>query len=72
VKRFRFHGLIIAAVAIAVVIILLSHAIRVRLEWATGGFIVGVVFGVLLVVDSRRHRKRRRDAGASSGVASTG
>ena len=55
-KRFRFHGLIVAAVAVALVIILLSHAIRVRLEWGTGGFIVGV--------DSRRHRKRRRESGS--------
>jgi Flp pilus assembly protein TadB len=63
-KRFRFHGLIVAAVAVALVIILLSHAIRVRLEWGTGGFIVGVACGVLVVVDSRRHRKRRRESGS--------
>jgi hypothetical protein len=58
VKRFRSHALVLGVIAIAVVLILLIHSIRVRLEWGTGGFVLGLVAGALVVFDVRHHRKR--------------
>jgi peptidoglycan/LPS O-acetylase OafA/YrhL len=58
VKRFRSHAVVIGVIAIAVVIILLSHSIRVRLEWGTGGFVLGLIAGALVALDIRHHRKR--------------
>lgn len=57
-KRFRSHAVVIGVIAVAVVIILLSHSIRVRLEWGTGGFVLGLIAGALVAVDIRHHRKR--------------
>jgi hypothetical protein len=61
-KRFRSHGFIIAGIAVAVVLILLIHSVRVRLEWGTGGFILGLIAGALVALDVRHHRKRRANA----------
>jgi hypothetical protein len=58
VKRFRSHALVLGVIATAVVVILLIHSIRVRLEWGTGGFVLGLIAGALVVVDVRHHRKR--------------
>jgi hypothetical protein len=58
VKRFRSHAIIFGVIAVAVIVMVLSHSVRVRLEWGTGGFVVGVISGVLLAVDVRHHRKR--------------
>jgi hypothetical protein len=58
VKRFRSHAVVIGIIAIAVVIILLSHSVRVRLEWGTGGFVLGLIAGAVVVLDIRHHRKR--------------
>ncbi len=57
-KRFRSHAVVIGVIAVAVVIILLSRSIRVRLEWGTGGFVLGLIAGALVAVDIRHHRKR--------------
>jgi hypothetical protein len=61
-KRFRSHAFIIGVIVVAVVIILLSHSVRVRLEWGTGGFILGLIGGALVAVDVRHHRRRRAGA----------
>jgi hypothetical protein len=37
--------------------------VRVRLEWGTGGFILGLIAGAFIAIDVRHHRKQR--AGAS-------
>ena len=58
-KRFRSHAFVVAVIAVAVVIILLSHSIRVRLEWGTGGFLLGLIAAALVALDVRHHRKRR-------------
>lgn len=58
-KRFRTHAGVGALIAAAVVIILLSHSIRVRLEWGTGGFVLGLVAAAVVSLDMRRHRLRR-------------
>ena len=61
-KRFRSHAFVVGVIAVAVVIILLIHSVRVRLEWGTGGFILGLIAGALVALDVRHHRKRRADA----------
>jgi hypothetical protein len=58
-KRFRSHTFVVGVIAVAVVIILLIHSVRVRLEWGTGGFILGLVAAALVALDVRHHRKRR-------------
>ena len=58
-KRFRTHAAIVAVIAAGVVIILVSHSLRVRLEWATGGFVVGLIAGGVVALDVRHHRKQR-------------
>jgi peptidoglycan/LPS O-acetylase OafA/YrhL len=58
-KRFRSHAIVIGVIAVAVVIILLIHSVRVRLEWGTGGFILGLLAGALVALDVRHLRKRR-------------
>jgi hypothetical protein len=58
VTRFRSHAIIFGVIAIAVIVMILSHSVRVRLEWGTGGFVLGVLSGVILAVDVRHHRKR--------------
>jgi peptidoglycan/LPS O-acetylase OafA/YrhL len=62
VNRFRSHALIIGVIVVAVVILLLMHSVRVRLEWGTGGFILGLIAGALVALDLRHHRKRRAEA----------
>ncbi len=58
-KRFRTHAVIVALIAAAIVIILLSHSVRVRLEWGTGGFVLGLIAAAVVVLDTRHHRERR-------------
>jgi peptidoglycan/LPS O-acetylase OafA/YrhL len=58
VKRFRSHAVVLALIIVAVVVILLSHSIRIRLEWGTGGFVLGLIAGMLVALDVRHHRKR--------------
>ncbi|MGB9111623.1 MAG: hypothetical protein WCF24_02725 [Acidimicrobiales bacterium] len=58
-KRFRAHAVIVALIAAAVVIIVLSHSVRVRLEWGTGGFVLGLIAAAVVVLDMRHHRERR-------------
>jgi len=58
VKRFRSHAGVLVLIAVAVVIILLSHSLRVRLEWGTGGFVLGLIAGAVVALDVRHHRKR--------------
>jgi hypothetical protein len=57
-KRFRTHAGVVALIVVCVVIILLSHSIRLRLEWATGGFVLGLIAAALVALDVRHHRKR--------------
>jgi peptidoglycan/LPS O-acetylase OafA/YrhL len=62
VKRFRSHTLVLSVIAVAVVVLLLSHSIRVRLEWGTGGFVLGLIAGALVAVDVRHHHRKRAAA----------
>ena len=59
VKRFRSHALVVGVIALAVLLILFTHSIRVRLEWGTGGFILGLLTGAVVGLDYRHHRKVR-------------
>jgi len=58
-ERFRTHTGIITVIVVCVVIILLSRSIRVRLEWGTGGFVLGLIAGAIVALDVRHHRKHR-------------
>jgi hypothetical protein len=57
-KRFRPHVLILVLVAAAVLLVVFSHGIRVRLIWGSSGFAVGLVCGVLLTMEIHHRRKR--------------
>jgi hypothetical protein len=57
-KRFRTHAGIVTLIVVCVAIILLSHSIRVRLEWGTGGFVLGLIAGAIVALDIRHHRAR--------------
>jgi peptidoglycan/LPS O-acetylase OafA/YrhL len=59
-KRFRSHATVLGVIALAVIVILLTHSIRVRLEWGTGGFILGLLAGAFVAIDGRHHRKKAR------------
>jgi hypothetical protein len=65
-KRFRSHAFVVGVIAVAVVIILLVHSIRVRLEWGAGGFVLGLIAGALVALDVRHHRKRRASEARNS------
>lgn len=54
-RRVVLALVIIAAV---VLLILLSHGIRVRLEWGGSGFVVGLICGVLMTLEIHHRRKR--------------
>lgn len=58
-KRFRTHVGVVILIVVCLVIILLSHSIRVRLEWGTGGFVLGLIAGAIVALDVRHHRKRQ-------------
>jgi hypothetical protein len=64
-KRFRSHATVLIALALAVIVILLTHSIRVRLEWGTGGFILGLLAGAVVTIDSRHHRKKAQSRAPS-------
>jgi len=55
--RFRPHVLIAVIVAAVLLIVLLSHGIRVRLIWGSSGFVVGLVCGALLALEIHHRRK---------------
>jgi hypothetical protein len=57
-RRFRSHAVIVAIIVAAIVVILLSHAVRVRLEWGAGGFVLGLIAAAAVVLDTRHHRER--------------
>jgi hypothetical protein len=57
-KRFRTHAAVVVVIVVCVVIILVSHSARLRLEWGTGGFVLGLIAGAIVALDIRRHRKR--------------
>lgn len=58
-KRFRSHAVVLGVIVAAVVVLLLSNSVRLRLEWGTGGFILGLVAAALVALDVRHHRKQR-------------
>ena len=59
-RRFRSHAFVLGVIAVAVIVILLSRSVRVRLEWGTGGFVLGLIAGALVVVDVRHHRQQKQ------------
>lgn len=57
-RRIRSHVLVLGVIGVAVAVMLLSHSLRVRLEWGTGGFVLGLIAATLVTLDVRHHRKR--------------
>jgi hypothetical protein len=58
-KRFRSHAGVVTLIVVCVVIILLSRSLRVRLEWGTGGFVLGLIAAAIVALDVRHHHKHR-------------
>ncbi|HEX4863893.1 MAG TPA: hypothetical protein VFV02_07465 [Acidimicrobiales bacterium] len=57
-KRYRRHLILIVIAAVVVLTVLFSHGIRVRFIWGGGGFVAGLICGVLLTVEVRHRRHR--------------
>jgi uncharacterized membrane protein YjfL (UPF0719 family) len=64
-NRFRTHTGIVVLIAVTVLVMVLSHSVRVRLEWGTGGFVLGLIAGAVVTLDMRHHRKRREEMNKS-------
>jgi hypothetical protein len=63
-ERYRPHIVVLIIIAVVVLAIVLSHGIRVRLEWGGGGFVAGLLCGALVMAEIHHRRKRaeeRRD-----------
>lgn len=60
-KRFRTHAVVAAVIVAAILLMWLSHSVRLRLEWGTGGFVLGLLAAAVMALDLRRHRERRED-----------
>jgi hypothetical protein len=58
-ERFRPQVLVLVVVAVVVLAVVLSHGLRVRLEWGSSGFVLGLICGVLLTVEIRHRRKQK-------------
>jgi hypothetical protein len=57
-ERYRPHIIVLIIIVVIVLAILLSHGIRLRLEWGAGGFVAGLLCGALLMVEIHHRRKR--------------
>jgi hypothetical protein len=58
VKHYRRPVILIVIAAVVSLTILFSHWIRVRLIWGGGGFVAGLICGILLTVEVRHRRNR--------------
>lgn len=57
-KHYRRNVILIVIAAVVILTILFSHWIQVRLVWGGGGFVAGLICGVLLTVEIRHRRNR--------------
>ena len=60
-ERFRPHVIILVVIAVVVLAILLSHGIRLRLEWGGSGFVAGLLCGVLVTIEVHHRQNRRQE-----------
>jgi hypothetical protein len=60
VKHYRRYVILIVIAAVVILTALFSHGIRVRFIWGGGGFVAGLICGVLLTVEIRHRRNRAR------------
>ncbi len=60
-ERFRPHVIVLVVVAVVVLAILLSHGIRLRLEWGGSGFVAGLLCGVLVTIEVHHRRNRPQE-----------
>ena len=57
-KHFRRDAILVVITAVVILTALFSHGIRVRLIWGGGGFVAGLICGVLVTVEIRHRRNR--------------
>ncbi len=60
-ERFRPHVIILVVIAVVVLAILLSHGVRLRLEWGGSGFLAGLLCGVLITIEIHHRRNRGQE-----------
>lgn len=60
-ERYRPHLIVLIVIVVVVLAILLSHGIRLRIEWGAGGFVAGLLCGVLLTIEVHHRRKRAEE-----------
>jgi peptidoglycan/LPS O-acetylase OafA/YrhL len=61
-ERYRPHVIVLVVIVVLVLAILLSHGIRLRLEWGVSGFVAGLLCGVLVTMEVHHRRKRREES----------
>ena len=57
-KHYRRPVILMVIAAAVILTVLFSHWIRVRLIWGGGGFVAGLICGILLTVEIRHRRNR--------------
>jgi hypothetical protein len=60
-ERFRPHVIVLIVIVVVVLAILLSHGVRLRLEWGASGFVAGLLCGVLVTMEIHHRRKRAEE-----------
>ncbi|HEX6394579.1 MAG TPA: hypothetical protein VFZ97_14170 [Acidimicrobiales bacterium] len=61
-KHPRLAVLVVVIAAVIVLTVIFSHGIRVRFIWGSGGFIAGLICGVVLTLEIQHRRRRRAKA----------
>lgn len=67
-ERFRPHLLVLVVVAAIVLAAVFSHGIRLRLFWGAGGFLLGLVCGILLTMEIRHRHELSKTSGENGGA----
>jgi peptidoglycan/LPS O-acetylase OafA/YrhL len=60
-ERYRPHLIVLIVIVVIVLAIWLSHGVRLRIEWGTGGFVAGLLCGALLMMEVHHRRKRAEE-----------
>jgi peptidoglycan/LPS O-acetylase OafA/YrhL len=60
-ERYRPHLIVLIVIVVIVLAIWLSHGIRLRIEWGAGGFVAGLLCGVLVMIEVHHRRKRAEE-----------
>jgi uncharacterized membrane protein YhhN len=60
-ERFRPHVIVLVVLVVIVLAVLLSHGVRLRLEWGASGFVAGLLCGALAATEVHHRRKRAEE-----------